>query len=91
MRYSTDNISNQAVGTVFYRSPEQAFAREKGYFVKAGDIWALGVTMWVYCFERLPFGGEGEEEVMRRVGEEEVVIPEGKISKEMEELICMMM
>ena len=62
-RYSEGDISNQTIGTPGYKSPEQQFASEKGYSVKAADIWSLGITIYLFCFEKLPFTGEGELEI----------------------------
>lgn len=57
-RYSEDDISNQTIGTLFYKSPEQQFASDKGYSARASDIWSLAITIFLYCFSKFPFVGE---------------------------------
>lgn len=75
-RYSEDDISNQTIGTVHYKSPEQQFASEKGYSARAADIWSLGVTIYLFCFDKFPFTGESELEVDINSLNNEIEYPE---------------
>lgn len=52
--YEGVDIGNKR-GTVCYYSPEQLFLTY--HITPAIDIWALGVVMYIYYFDRKPFVG----------------------------------
>jgi [calcium/calmodulin-dependent protein kinase] kinase len=60
-RYSPKDLSHQPVGTPGFKAPEHQTASSKGYSPKACDIWSLGVTLYVFCFGKLPFPAEDFE------------------------------
>ena len=62
-RYSDNDMSYQTAGTPHFKAPEQQFAAQNGYSSKASDIWSLGVTIYLFCFDKFPFVGESELEL----------------------------
>ena len=57
-----DDISYFPTGTPGFRGPEHQFAGSDGYSSKATDVWAVGIAMWVFFHERMPFKGEDDLE-----------------------------
>ena len=58
------NRQGLAVGTVEYLSPEQALGGAAADV--RSDIYSLGVTLFQMTVGRLPFEGDGSEDVLRR-------------------------
>ena len=56
--HSNNNLSYYPAGTAGFRAPEHQFGLAEGYSSKAADIWSLGITIYVYYHEELPFKGE---------------------------------
>ena len=53
---SDDLVSNATKGTYLFMSPEMVDpSKEKGIHGKAGDIWALGVTLFNLLTKTHPF------------------------------------
>jgi len=48
------------VGTPYYMAPEMIF----GNFVKASDIWSIGVIMYIMVTGKQPFWGKNKDEVL---------------------------
>lgn len=76
-RYSPKDLSHQPAGTPGFRGPEHQFATEKGYSPKACDIWSLGITLFVFCFGKMPFTAESELELDIKSKNEPIEFPEG--------------
>jgi len=51
------------VGTPYYMAPEMIF----GNFVKASDIWSIGVIMYIMVTGKQPFWGKNKDEVLNKV------------------------
>ncbi len=72
-------------------NPDQSFAG------KPLDIWALGVTLFIMTFNKLPIRGEDDGNIMEildLINEAKIVFPESderEISEELKELILMML
>jgi calcium/calmodulin-dependent protein kinase kinase 2 len=63
VRYKgNDDISYFPTGTPGFRGPEHQFAGSDGYSCKATDVWAVGIAMWTFFHEQLPFPGEDDLE-----------------------------
>ena len=45
------------------KGPEVSFCLKDGYSPKPNDIWAIGVCIYTYLTEELPFNGESDIEV----------------------------
>lgn len=52
-------------GTPHYMAPELAL--RKDYDGKAADMWALGVILFVLITGKLPFFGDFEDDLYRRI------------------------
>lgn len=56
------------------------------------DIWALGVTLYKLCFNKVPFSGEIKKEATDKIWEAKVKFPEEpKTSKHLWDLIRRML
>lgn len=51
VRYSEDDISYFPTGTAGFRGPETQFASDEGYSCKMGDVWSIGICMYVFLCE----------------------------------------
>jgi calcium-dependent protein kinase len=51
------------VGTPYYMAPEMI----DGNYVKASDIWSIGVIMYIMVTGKQPFYGRGKQEVLNKV------------------------
>jgi serine/threonine protein kinase len=72
---STDKIKKQ-YGTPAYSPPESFEGNE--YSGKKADIWALGVTMYVFLFGKLPFSGNNLNEISSSIKNNKVDFSERK-------------
>ena len=52
-------------GTPHYMSPE--LAQKKDYLGPPADIWALGVLLFIMLTGKLPFFGDFEDDLYRRI------------------------
>ncbi len=58
VRYkASDDKSYFPTGTPGFRGPEHQFACSDGYSCKATDVWAVGIAMWVFYHQKMPFPG----------------------------------
>lgn len=61
VRYrKNDDISYFPTGTPGFRGPEHQFAGSDGYSCMATDVWGVGLSMFVFFHQILPFFGEDE-------------------------------
>ena len=59
-------VTNAQLGTPHYMSPEQAAGRVREIST-ASDVWALGVMLFQMLSGNLPFVGESNGEILRKV------------------------
>ena len=69
---SSDTMTVDACGSVYYRSPEQV---RGGYSDQRTDIYSLGVTMYEMCTGKLPFVGNSVVEIAMHHMEGNVIAP----------------
>jgi serine/threonine protein kinase len=67
-------LSKEFCGTVSYMPPE-IFER-KPYDPKKADIWSLGVLLYKLAFDRYPYRGKDENEMLFKITRTKVVYPE---------------
>jgi serine/threonine protein kinase len=70
-------VAPVGLGTPAFLAPEM-FAGSRPTF--ATDMWALGVTLYVLIFGRLPFGGDSYFAVKRSVCEDAVAFPPSSVA-----------
>lgn len=91
LKSPTDDDTVKATeGTYHFMSPEQCDPDCSGFGAKQVDVWALGVTMFCMLFNRTPFWGETEYQIMESIRLEPLVIPGSEvrtITKETRELL----
>jgi [calcium/calmodulin-dependent protein kinase] kinase len=59
------------------------------YSGKAADIWALGVTLYGFVFNKLPFNGETEHEICQSINSDPLVIPDHEDGEHDKDLIAL--
>ena len=55
-----DDISYFPTGTPGFRGPEHQFAGSDGYSCKATDVWSVGIAMWLFYHQKMPFPGDNQ-------------------------------
>ena len=81
-----NKFQNQLVGSIHYMAPEVI---QKKYNEKC-DLWSCGVIMYALLSRRAPFGGEYNEEIMKKIEEGKYSLefyPFNKISENAKDLI----
>jgi [calcium/calmodulin-dependent protein kinase] kinase len=63
-----DEVTTTIEGTLYFLPPECCGDDIELYSMKKADIWSLGITMYCYVFNKLPFPiNTHEEEVMSKI------------------------
>jgi len=62
-------------GTYQFLAPEICDDEITEYSGKAADVWALGVTLYAMLYNKVPFWGESELELMDNIMTQELEIP----------------
>ena len=62
-------------GTYHFMSPEACDPDVDGFSGKAQDVWALGVTLYAMLFNKVPFFGQNEFQIMQNIREKPVEYP----------------
>lgn len=60
---STEDRNYNCEGTVAFTAPETHVADAEGFLVLPTDIWSVGVTLYTYLTQRVPFYAESELEM----------------------------
>ncbi len=71
---SSLTMSSAHLGTPHHMSPEQAAGRVRDIST-ASDIWALGTILYQLTTGQLPFSGESQEDIFRRILDVDPVPP----------------
>jgi len=67
-------ITGDLLGTLRYMSPEQALA-QRGYLDHRTDIYSLGATLYELVTLRPAVDGEGRQEILRKIAQDEPIAP----------------
>eukprot|EP00753_Platysulcus_tardus_P016145 PLAT5429.2.p2 GENE.PLAT5429.2~~PLAT5429.2.p2 ORF type:complete len:300 (+),score=135.70 PLAT5429.2:3-902(+) len=67
-------VLSSTEGTYHFMPPEAMSGDE--YNAYAADVWALGVTLWTFCFGTVPFWAEGVSELLDTIKDAEVEVPD---------------
>ena len=67
-------VSNELIGTMLYAAPE--ILKHNIYNPFKADMWAMGVLLYVFLFECLPFWDVDEPRIMRKIMAGKYSIPE---------------
>ena len=66
-------------GTYHFLAPECCDTKVKSYSGKIADIWALGITLYAFVFNTLPFTGETESEIINSIINDPLKLPEHRV------------
>ncbi|KAL9058155.1 MAG: hypothetical protein Q9162_001879 [Coniocarpon cinnabarinum] len=72
----------KTVGTPAFYAPELCdlgFTEDKPRVTGQIDVWALGVTLYCFLYARLPFRGNNEFEMMRRIVTDDIDFPRKRL------------
>ena len=58
------DVFKDTAGTYPYMAPEICDPAIEQYSAKKADIWALGVTLFGFTFNSMPFWGKNEIEIL---------------------------
>jgi len=61
-----EEMYNECIGTIHFVPPEVCSLRS-GNDLKAGDMWSIGVIVYILCCGEPPFGGDNELEIWERI------------------------
>jgi [calcium/calmodulin-dependent protein kinase] kinase len=64
LQENEDKVSVKAEGTMFFQAPECCDSECKDFAGKPLDIWALGVTIYIFVYKELPFKPENPENII---------------------------
>ncbi len=59
-----------------HKGPEVSFCLKEGYSAKPIDIWSIGVCIYAFLTETLPFNGESDIEVQINSKDKDFEIPD---------------
>jgi len=62
-------------GTTHFLPPEVCDYDITEYSGKAADVWALGVTLYAMLYNKVPFWGDSEYDLMENIMTQELQIP----------------
>ena len=70
-----DTVYDDRVGTMIYVPPEVVRSR-KGWELKGGDIWSIGVIAYILLCGKAPFKGKNFKETLRLIGTQRLQWPD---------------
>ena len=69
------DMIKQTEGTLHFMPPEACDMEIDEFSGKAADVWALGVTLYAMLYNKVPFWGATEFELMENIRTQELQIP----------------
>lgn len=73
---SSSDLTKQSAGSPAFFAPEMCVSGHGEISAKPADIWAMGVTLYALCFDRLPFVGESVLELYKNIREAPLALPD---------------
>lgn len=70
------DICKQTEGTYHFMAPEACDPDINEFSGKAADVWALGVTLYTLLFNKCPFWGATDYQLMESIRNNDLSIPE---------------
>ena len=62
-----DDMVGGTAGTITFLAPECVNPSVKQYSGRAADIWALGITLFAFTFNQIPFFDDNEMEIFNLI------------------------
>jgi calcium/calmodulin-dependent protein kinase kinase 2 len=69
------DMNQRSLGTYNFYPPESC-NQDQSCDPKPGDIWALGLTFYVFLYNKMPFEGESMTEIFEKINSFELTFPE---------------
>lgn len=88
--FEEDDLLTNSMGTYHFFSPESCSRSVTEHSGKASDIWALGLTIYVMVFKKLPFWADSLDELFETINTFTLEFP-GEIDEELRELLIRML
>ena len=89
-----DDPSNDMVkateGTYHFMPPEACDPEVDTFSGKADDVWELGVTLYCLLYNKVPFWGQTEFQIMEAIRTQELPIPPAEYRQVSDELMNML-
>lgn len=63
---SPDERSMNSEGTAAFTAPETQSGEDDGFLILPTDIWSMGITLYAYVTETLPFIAENEYQMQMK-------------------------
>lgn len=86
---STEDRTYNWEGTVAFTAPETHVSEAEGFLVLPTDIWSIGVSLYTYLTQRVPFYAESELEMQINSQKNDIPKLEG-FSEELNDIIRLM-
>jgi len=89
---SENKLINEPGGSMHYQSPEFFDTDKNGYYNPfIADIWAIGISLYIFIFEEFPFDAESELELGINICEKPYKFPYDPKNKDFEELLSLIL
>lgn len=62
-------------GTYLFMAPECCDSKVKSYSGRAADIWALGISLFAFTYNKLPFWGDNDMAIIETIINSELEFP----------------
>lgn len=83
-------VASKSTGTPMFHAPEMTTG--KAYNAYSADIWALGVTLYVFIFGVMPFDGNTLSELHANIATRQLTFPSSMyVSEELKDLLTRML
>ena len=74
-----DDTVKQTEGTYHFMPPEACDPDIDEYSGKAADVWALGVTLFALLYNKCPFWGQTDYQIMESIKNDMLHVPDASV------------